>query len=40
MSLVIFISKILFFNKVFYLQDMDTISQIGYEKKITEILEM
>lgn len=39
MSLVIFISKILFFNKVLYLQDMDTISQIGYEKKITEILE-
>ena len=39
MSLMIFTFKILFFNKVLYLQDMDNISQIGYEKKITEILE-
>lgn len=37
---MIFTFKILFFNKVLYLQDMDNISQMGYEKKITESLEM
>lgn len=30
-----FTFKILFFNKVLYLQDMDNISQMGYEKKTT-----
>ena len=35
MNLMIFTFKILFFNKVLYSQDMDNISQMGYEKKTT-----
>ena len=35
MNLMTFTFKILFFNKVLYLQDMDNISQMGYEKKTT-----